>query len=90
MRAHSGCVTGVWRGSPNSGTSAALATTATSMSVFSLPRIKTLPPVSKQDEGHGTGGILDHSPIEGTGRFSDARTLGSWTGRPGCGQYVTE
>jgi hypothetical protein len=39
MRAQSGCVTGVWRGSPKSGTSAAVATTAARTTVFSLPHI---------------------------------------------------
>ena len=57
IRAQSGWVTGVDRGSPKSGTRAAVATTAARTSVFSLPHIDPSTRRAKQDEGHRSRGL---------------------------------
>ena len=62
MRAQSGWVTGVWRGSPKSGTSAALATTAARTNGFTLPHIPP-PPVPKSKTGATR--TRDSKPLRG-------------------------
>ena len=71
MRAHNGCVTGVDRGSPKSGTKAADPTTAARTSVFSLPhmgpstrlRVRRGPVVPAiVDHREGPGGCFSDGP----------------------------
>ena len=84
MRAHNGCVTGVDRGSPKSGTRAAAPTTAARTSVFSLPHMDPSTRLESKTRA-SVPVIVDYSGRPRRLIFGRAGPAAS-TGRPGCGQ----